>query len=345
MNTQERDIEEFVKTFTTVDWLKDKTVMVTGATGLLGSSTVKCLLGLNRAHHLDIRIVAVVRNLDKAKVMFGDGCPNLSYYIYDFGSSADFLAPACDFIFHYACPTASRYFVEHPVETVKSVVNGTETMLEYQRKHPTSCMVYASSMEVYGVVDDDSKPLDEEMLGSVSLTDIRSSYPQGKRMAELMCFAYAKEYHLHVRIGRLAQTFGAGISSSDNRVFAQFARSIINNQDIILHTKGESARDYCYTTDAIRGLFFILMSGDDGECYNIANEDTYCSIREIAELFCREFNPNSHTIIQLQDGVCYPATSKLKLSTSKLRRLGWQPQLGLKEMFARLIASLREERE
>ena len=87
------------------------------------------------------------------------------------------------------------------------------------------------------------------------------------------------------------------------------------------------------------------MSGDDGECYNIANEDTYCSIREIAEMFCREFNPNSHTIIQLQDGVCYPATSKLKLSTSKLRRLGWQPQLGLKEMFARLIASLREERE
>lgn len=345
MNTQERDIEEFVKTFTTVDWLKDKTVMVTGATGLLGSSTVKCLLGLNKAHHLNIQIVAVVRNLDKAKVMFGDGCPNLSYYIYDFDSRADFLAPACDYIFHYACPTASRYFVEHPVETVKSVVNGTETMLDYQRKHPTSCMVYASSLEVYGVVDDDSKPLDEEMLGSVSLTDIRSSYPQGKRMAELMCFAYAKEYHLHVRIGRLAQTFGAGIARNDNRVFAQFAKSVINKEDIILHTKGELARDYCYTTDAIRGLFFILMSGDDGECYNVANEDTYCTIRDMAHMICREFNPNSHTVVQLQDGLGYSAPSKLKLSTSKLRRLGWQPQLGLKEMFARLIASLREERE
>lgn len=345
MSTQERDIEEFVKTFTTVDWLKDKTVMVTGATGLIGSCTVKCLLGLNKAYHLNMRIVVVVRNLDKAKVMFGDGCPSLSYYIYDFGSSADFLAPACDYIFHYACPTASRYFIEHPVETVKSMVNGTEMMLEYQRKHPTSCMVYVSSMEVYGVVDDDSKPLDEEMLGSVSLTDIRSSYPQGKRMAELMCFAYAKQYHLHVRIGRLAQTFGAGIASNDNRVFAQFARSIINKEDIILHTKGESARDYCYTTDAILGLFFILMHGEDGECYNIANEETYCSIREMADMLCREFNPNSHTIIQLQDGMGYPATTKLRLSTSKLRRLGWQPYVGLREMFARLIASLREEGE
>ena len=343
MNTQERDIEEFVKTFTTVDWLKGKTVMVTGATGLIGSCTVKCLLGLNKAHHLNIRIVAVVRNLDKAKVMFGDGCPSLSYYIYDFGSSADFLAPACDYIFHYACPTASRYFIEHPVETVKGVVNGTETMLEYQRKHPTSCMVYASSLEVYGVVDDDSKPLDEEMLGSVSLTDIRSSYPQGKRMSELMCFAYAEEYHLHVRIGRLAQTFGAGIASSDNRVFAQFAKSVISKEDIILHTKGELARAYCYTTDAIRGLFFILMSGDDGECYNVANEDTYCTIREMAHMICREFNPNSHTVIQLQGGLGYHATTKLKLSTAKLQKLGWQPRVSLREMFGRLITSLKEE--
>ena len=343
MNTQERDIEEFVKTFTTVDWLKDKTVMVTGVTGLIGSCTVKCLLGLNKTYHLNIQIVVVVRNLNKAKVMFGDGCPSLSYYIYDFGSSADFLAPACDYIFHYACPTASRYFIEHPVETVKSVVNGTETMLEYQRKHPTSCMVYASSMEVYGVVDDDSKPLDEEMLGSVSLTDIRSSYPQGKRMAELMCFAYAKEYHLHVRIGRLAQTFGAGIARNDNRVFAQFARSIINKEDITLHTKGESARVYCYTTDAIRGLFFILMSGDDGECYNVANEATYCTIREMAYMICREFNPNSHTVIQLQGGLGYHATTKLKLSTAKLQKLGWQPRVSLREMFGRLITSLKEE--
>lgn len=343
MSAQERDIEEFVKTFTTVDWLKGKTVMVTGATGLIGSCTVKCLLGLNKAYHLNMRIVVVVRNLDKAKMMFGDGCPSLSYYIYDFDSNTEFLAPACDYIFHYASPTASRYFIEYPVETVKSVVNGTMTILEYQRKHPTSCMVYASSMEVYGVVKDDSKTLDEAMLGRLSLTDTRSSYPQSKRMAELMCFSYVKEYNLHVRIGRLAQTFGAGIASNDNRVFAQFAKSTINKEDIILHTKGEQARDYCYTTDAIRGLFFILMRGEDGECYNIANEDTYCTIREMADMLCREFNPNSHTVIQLKSGLGYPATTKLKLSTSKLRKLGWQPRIGLKDMFARLIDSLREE--
>lgn len=343
MSTQEKDIQEFVQSFTTVDWLKDKTVMVTGATGLLGSCTVKCLLGLNKAYQLNLQVIAVVRNLDKAKMMLGDGVSNLTYYLYNFDSAEPFLAPKFDYIFHYASPTTSRYFVEHPVETIKSVVNGTEAMLDYQRRNPNACMVYASSMEVYGVITDDSKSLDESMLGSLSLTDTRSCYPQGKRMAELMCFTYAKEYQLHVRIGRLAQTFGAGIASSDNRVFAQFARSIINNEDIILHTEGKPARDYCYTTDAIRGLFFILMRGEDGECYNIANEDTYCTIREMADMLCREFNPNSHTVIQLKSGLGYPATTKLKLSTSKLRKLGWQPRIGLKDMFARLIDSLREE--
>lgn len=342
MNTQERDIEEFVKTFTTVDWLRDKTVMVTGATGLIGSCAVKCLLGLNEAYLLNLQVIAVVRNLDKAKMMLGDGVSNLTYYLYNFDSVEPFLAPKSHYIFHFASPTASRYFAEYPVETIKSAINGTETMLDYQKRNPDSCMVYASSMEAYGVVTDDSKPLDEGMLGSVSLTDTRSSYPEGKRMAELMCFAYAKEYNLHVRIGRLAQTFGAGIANTDNRVFAQFARSIIKNEDIVLRTKGEPARDYCYTTDAIQGLFFILMHGEDGECYNIANEDTYCTIREMAEMLCREFNPKSHTVIQLQDGLGYPATTKLKLSTSKLRRLGWQPHVGLREMFARLIASLKE---
>lgn len=343
MQTLQKDIEELVQSFKTVDWLRDTTVMVTGATGLLGSCAVKCLLGLNDAYRLNFQVVAVVRNLDKAKAVFGGGNKSLSFYVYDFDSDAAFLAPEADYILHFACPTASRYFVEHPVETIKSIVNGTETMLEYLRKNPAARMVYVSSMEVYGVVADDRKPLDEEALGSLSLTDVRNCYPQAKRMAELMCLAYAREYDLHIRIGRLAQTFGAGIASSDNRVFAQFAKSVINKEDIILHTKGESARDYCYTTDAIRGLFFILMRGTDGECYNVANEDTYSTIREMAEMVCREFNPDRQVVINLQTGLGYPAITKLKLSTAKLRGLGWQPQIGLKEMFDRLITSLGEE--
>ena len=120
-------------------------------------------------------------------------------------------------------------------------------------------MVYLSSLEVYGKTE--KEQIKEEDLGYIDILTPRSSYSEGKRMSETMCISYAQEYNVPVKIARLAQTFGAGVSKDDNRVFAQFAKSVINNENIILHTKGETKRNYCYTTDAVRGIFTILTKG------------------------------------------------------------------------------------
>ena len=237
-----------------------------------------------------------------------------------------------DYIIHLASPTASKYFVEHPVETLTTIIEGTQTVLEYAQAAGVVAMVFASSLEVYGSNDTD-EPITEDFQGYLNPIGIRSSYNMGKRAAECLCHAYAKEYGVPVKIARLTQTTGAGIVKDDNRVIVQFARLAAEGNDIILHTKGEAARPYCYTTDAVSALLYILLKGNNGEAYNIANSDTYISVKEMAESLKEHFNPQIDVRVEQNDNMGYAPVTKLHLSTEKLETLGWKPRYGLKDIF------------
>ena len=143
-------------------------------------------------------------------------------------------------------------------------------------------------------------------------------------------------------IARLTQTFGAGVGPSENRVFAQFARSVIDNQDIVLHTDGKSAKPYCYTTDAVSALLYLLIRGEKGQAYNIANPDSYISICDMAELLRIQFNRNIKVVHNYDYNLGYAPFTKLHLSTEKLARLGWSPKYSITEMFSRLINAMKE---
>lgn len=340
----EADIASFAESFALAEQFRGSRIVVTGATGLLGSCMVRCLLALNDRYSLHLQVVSVVRNIEKAKSMFGPENECHHYYIYDFSTSAPFVPDVdADYIVHFASPTASRYFVEHPVETITTGIRGAETVLEYAKSHPLKSLAYISSLEVYGTVSDDSEPLTEDRQGYLDPIDARSSYPMGKRAAECMCHAYAAEYGVPVRIARLAQTFGAGVAQDDNRVFAQFARNIIHGEDIVLHTRGELCRCYCYTMDAVSAILYLLLKGKDGEAYNVANDETYISIMDMAHFLCREFNPSVKPVVELKEGMGYSAVTKLKLCTSKIQSLGWRPAYDMHRMFARLIESLKQQ--
>lgn len=341
--TLEEDITLFASRFPLYGELKNKTLTITGATGLLGSCMVRCLLALNVKYQLHLRIVAVVRNLEKARCMFGQSDNVLSYYVCDFVSTALFNPPHTDYLIHFASPTASKYFVEHPVETLQAGVNGIEKVLDFARKNPLCSLVYISSMEVYGCVYDDSKLLTEEEQGYLDPMSTRSSYPMAKRTAECFCRAFAEEYQIPVKVARLAQTFGAGVSKDDHRVFAQFSRNILQGKDIVLYTTGEVGHCYCYTMDAMSGILYILLRGEDGEAYNVANEQTYISIIDMAKFLCREFNPQIKPVIELRENMGYPPVTKLRLSSRKIQALGWKPQYDLKAMFERLMQSMKED--
>lgn len=342
--TEQEDFKNFAQRFPLYKELRGKSIAITGATGLLGSCMVHCLLEMNQEKDLRLQIIAIVRNLEKAKCLFQDA--PITYKVYDFGRQGNLtLDVKADYLIHFASPTASQYFITQPVETMLTGMHGTEQVLKMAREQGMESLVYVSSLEVYGSVYDDTEPLTEDKQGYIDPMQTRSSYPIAKRAAECLCHAYALEYGVHAKTARLAQTFGAGVAKDDNRVFAQFARNVIAGEDIVLHTTGELSRCYCYTTDAIEAILYILLRGKDGEAYNVANEESYISIIDMAKFLCREFNPNIQPVIELKEGMGYSPMTKLRLSCEKVHELGWKPRHDLRTMFDRLILSMNHTLE
>lgn len=339
MNNQilKEDTRLFAERFGLWEQLRSKSFLVTGATGLIGSVMIKCLLELDRQRQLGLQIHAVVRDRDKAQRVFREDYKEIDFLHIPLGDISQMTNDKpVDYVVHLASPTASKYFVEHPVETLTTAIEGTKAVLEYAKGTIPKGVVYVSSLETYGSNHTDEW-ITEDFQGYVNPTETRSSYNVGKRVCECLCHAYAKEFGVNVMIARLTQTFGAGVEYNDSRVFAQFARKAIEGENIELHTTGETCRMYCYTTDAVSAMLYLVLKGEKGEAYNIANKDSYISIRDMAQMVRDEFNPNINVVIAPKDGQGYAPETRLKLDTTKIEALGWKPKLGLREMYERLI--------
>lgn len=341
----QNDLDNIINT-AFVDWsmLKDKTILVTGATGLIGSQMVMTLLNANAEKDLNLTVLAVVRNQEKAEKIFKYADKNsLKFVVQDILQPFN-VADNVDYIVHGASMTGSKDFVDYPVETIKTAIVGTENVLELAKEKSVDGMVYLSSLEVYGVVDFSVEKVPEDMFGKIDPMSVRSSYSEGKRMVECLCSSYAHEYDIPIKVVRLCQTFGAGVSYSDNRVFAQFARSIIEGKDIVLKTDGSTERNYCYISDAITGILTVLLKGQSGEAYNVANKDTLITIRGMAEMLINKY-PESGTelVFDIAEDITklgYNPKVKMNLDTSKLENLGWKAEVGLDVMFKNLIKSM-----
>ena len=320
-----------------VKGFEGSTVLVTGATGLIGSLCVKAL-----HQNGGVSVVGLARDREKVKNLFDNEKDVVFVYQDIVDTIPDYIS--CDYIIHTANSTSSMFFITNPVEVMDSIYSGTRQVLEYARKHKVKGVVYLSSMEVFGVVDSGQR-VHENELGKLDIQNVRSCYSEGKRHAELLCKSYAEEYGVPVKIARLAQTFGAGVPKTENRVFAQFARSAIKGEDIILHTSGQSIGNYCYTRDVVKAILFLLKRGTPGDVYAVVNEDTTMSIADMARMVADKFSEGrSKVVFDIPNGnqYGYAPETKLRLSSEKLRALGWQPEIGLEEMYRRMIPYLTE---
>ena len=308
--------------------LRDATVLITGGTGLVGFNLLQELARVKAS--LNIRIFALVRNTEKAQRVFAPFLDQVELVCGDVREELT-LSDSIDFIIHGASITSSKMFVENPVETIMTSFMGIRNMLELGRKKNVRSMVFLSSMEVYGMSKDDAL-LTEADVGYLNPLSIRSSYPESKRMSESLCVAYAKEYGVPVKIARLAQTFGPGMQPEDKRAIVQFLQSALSQKDIEIKASGESARMYLYTFDAVSALLTLLLYGEDGVAYNVANKATYCSIRTLAETIVEVTGGNSRVRLNTgteEDRRIYPPDSFLRLDTSKLEALGWRASYDL----------------
>lgn len=320
--------------------LNGKTIFVTGGTGLIGYNLISALLYYDQKYGTDLKVIALVRNLEQAKDKFsrqiGDQC-NLTFVQGSIKEIPDIDADI-DYIIHGASPTASAFFVQKPVETIEATVIGTYNMLELARKKKVSGFVYLSSMEVFGEIHSKEK-LSEENLGYIDIFSSRSSYSEGKRLAENMCCAFSREYQVPVTTARLAQTFGPGVTKEDQRVFAYMAHCAVNGENIYLKTSGAKENMYLYTMDAVSAILLLLIKGSRGETYNVGNPQTYCSIKEMGMLVTQYLAKKEISVITNVSGAgkIYPPNSFLNLDISKLGLLGWSPSKNLSQMFKRMI--------
>lgn len=336
----EQDIETICSS-KLIDWNKidNHSFFITGATGLIGSLIVKSFIWRNINKNANIKMFLLVRNKKTAIDMLGSGnnieymessIENLNYNI------------NVDYIIHGASPTQSKFFTQNPVETLDISILGTKNVLEIAKNNSVKSMVYLSSMEMYGTMKDQN--VTEDKIGEIEILNTRSSYSEGKRIAELYCYSYFSEYNVPVKMCRIAQTFGPGISKNETRVFKYFADCIINKRDIILKSTGETIINYSYTTDTILGILCILINGKDGESYNIVGEKTNMTILESAEWLLKEFeNKNNRIICECNQKNDFAPDNKMILSNQKIKTLGWKSKISLKEGYKRLIKYIKEE--
>jgi UDP-glucuronate decarboxylase len=319
-----------------LDWeaFNGKNVYITGATGLLGTSLVESLLFCSNA-----KVTVQVRNEEKARKLFAD---RVEYVICDLSQKPEY-AGNVDYIIHCANPTSSKFFINNPVETIQTAVNGSINVLEFAKEKLVSSFVFLSTMEIYGTPEQGHKVREAEG-GSFDSSVVRNCYPLSKQTCESLCAAYASEYGIPAKVVRLTQTFGPGVEYNDGRVFAEFARCAIEKKNIVLKTKGETERDYLYTADAVSAILTVLLKGKKGECYTAANEATFCSIYEMAKLVA-DAN-HIEVVIEEQDisKMGYANTLHMDLDTAKLRALGWEAKTDLKTAFQRLIEDMTERR-
>lgn len=313
-------------------------ILITGATGLIGGAAARVFAGEGS------RIIAPVRDITKAKKMPG-GIAGAEFVQWDLTAGAAALDSVgdVDYIIHAASPTSGKFFTEHPLETEEMIASGTRALLDFAVARAAKGFVFLSSMEAYGSPTSDA-PLTEDAPFHGDITAPRSSYARGKRRAEALCTDCARRNGLRAMSIRLAQTFGAFVPPTENRVFAQFLKSALSGGIVSLTSAGSSTRMYLETTDAVDAIRAVLEHGESGAIYNAANPDTYCSLADMARLVCENFGGTGVSLGRDEDpaNACYPPTHHLRLDCSRLRSLGWQPRVGLLEMFERMKQSWRD---
>lgn len=332
----------------TIPWerFRDKSVLITGASGMLPVYMAYTILGLNKYSGYNTHLYALVRNKARAEELFADWMTDerIDMIVQDVSQPIHIDAPI-DFIIHAASQASPKYYSVDPVGTINANVLGTINTLNLAKEKNVEGYLFFSTGDVYGIVPNENTPFSESDYGYIDLLNVRSCYGESKRMGEQLCVAYHHQYGVPTHMVRIFHTYGPCMRLDDRRVFADFVGNILRNENITLRTEGGAVRPFCYVTDAVRAYFKVLLEGEQATAYNVANTNEALSIRQLADELVTIYPEKGLSVI-IQKDINDIVTNKMKSPVeyllpdcSRIQALGWHPIVSAKEGFRRTIDS------
>lgn len=319
--------------------LENASVMISGATGMLGSFLVDLLMHVGGIH-----VVALGRSRAKANSRFPYHFDSPFFSFVECDVSHPIPGDInVDFIIHAASTTHPVAYATEPIGTVTSNVLGTMNLLDYGISHGMKRFVFLSSVEVYGENRGDVERFDEEYCGYINSNTLRAGYPESKRLCESLCQAYRKQFGCEIVIPRIARSFGPTMRMSDTKAIAQFIKKGLAGEDIVLKSEGTQLYTYTYTPDAVSGILACMLQGEDGEAYNVAFNGGDITLRDLASEIASICNVD--VVFDIPDATeraGYSTATKALLDCSKIEtKLRWHNQYSITKGLQRTMDQLR----
>lgn len=327
------------------DVVRNKTFLITGASGLIGMFLIDILMYANVIYALNIKIKAIGRDGEKAKKRFYDyfDKDSFSFISHDVNNPLT-IENQCDYLIHGASNTHPIAYATDPIGTITANVIGTRNILEYAVQHKNQRVVFLSSVEIYGENRGDVDVFDESYCGYIDCNTLRAGYPESKRLGEALCQAYIHEKNLDVVIPRLSRVYGPTMSDSDSKAIAQFIKKAVNKEDIILKSKGDQLYSYTYVADAVTAILYILIYGKCGEAYNISDENSEITLRDLAETLGKMVGTAViYEEPDISEVVGYSKATKALLCNNKLKSLGWNSRYNIIDGLEQTIKILKDK--
>ena len=325
-----------------VSKLFHKSLLITGGTGMICSTVAELLFYLNKERDADIKILLAGRSLERTKGRFNAFEEGTDYFFVPYDATKDEpLTITADYIIHGASNASPAVFRSEPVETMLSNLLGLKCLLDMAVKARAKRLLYISSSEVYGR-NENNQPYSEDNYGYVDILNPRAAYPSSKRAAETLCAAYGAEYGVDTVIVRPGHIYGPTITDSDDRASAQFTRAAARGEPIVMKSAGTQLRSYCHTLDCASAILTVLLMGEKGQAYNISNQNSIASIRDVAETLAREAG-TSIVFIDPTDAEKkgYNLMENSVLVSEKVEKLGWRGMFNLERGIEETLKTLK----
>lgn len=285
----EKDMQNIYNRNIDLSSLQNKTVLITGATGMLASYLIYFFIYLNVERNYNIKLLLMVRNINKCHQKFKTYLDSkmIEVLVDDINKPLEY-AGKIDFIIHTASLASPQYYESNPVEVAEPNVIATYHLLKFANEKKISKFLFFSSGDVYGKLPFDVEDISENIYGTMDPLDVHSCYGESKRMGETWCSIFSKEYAVPTSIVRIGHTYAPTMDvNNDPRVFASFIKCVLNGKDIIMLSDGSAKRPFCYIADAVAAFILILLKGENGQAYNMCNTKEFLSIKELADLMTK----------------------------------------------------------